>query len=505
MSVNLDQIVNTDTFGVWKDRTNEIVNALQDVVSLGDSDLTNANGNVVINGYVKAYEDIQTDTITPVSGAGSMVFVNGSIRTNGYLYVDNSAAGTPTRVVLRDDNVATWRMATNSTHTTLNFETLDLAHALRLNSDNNLIEADGMTIDPSIVTNLNASSVTSGTFSTARIPNLSATKITTGTFGVDRIPTLPTSKISAGTFTGDYTIDNGSLFIDNNDDGSVLLTLQDTSAVGDNKVMMRFDGVGNNLEVINYNDSGDYELRSDRGSIRYNDEQIGIQIMHANINDPNGFTTLGDTYPDNAPLEVSSRNSDTVEVVTNAPLRVNSDARFEGDINIVNGNVTGNGTVPVGAVMPFMTEYRTDGRGGAPKGWLFLDGTSIPNGTGTVQGQWADYSELHALLVDLDMPIDGGNRRLPDMRGQFARGFDPRTGSLTNAIGVYQEDQLQDHTHDVSPAQLRDDTGDTVDGPNKDNDADVYTETSGVTSGSARVGSETRPKNVAFLYCIKAY
>lgn len=41
-----------------------------------------------------------------------------------------------------------------------------------------------------------ATKITSGEFSTERIPNLDASKIASSTFNVDRIPTLPTSKIS---------------------------------------------------------------------------------------------------------------------------------------------------------------------------------------------------------------------------------------------------------------------------------------------------------------------
>ena len=45
---------------------------------------------------------------------------------------------------------------------------------------------------------LNASRITAGTFSTARIPSLAASKITSGSFTAARIPNLPASKITSG-------------------------------------------------------------------------------------------------------------------------------------------------------------------------------------------------------------------------------------------------------------------------------------------------------------------
>ncbi len=52
------------------------------------------------------------------------------------------------------------------------------------------------------IPNLDAGKVTTGTFTAAQIPDLDAAKITSGVLSPDRIPTLDASKITSGTFTG---------------------------------------------------------------------------------------------------------------------------------------------------------------------------------------------------------------------------------------------------------------------------------------------------------------
>lgn len=53
------------------------------------------------------------------------------------------------------------------------------------------------------IPNLNANKITAGVLNANIIPDLSASKITSGTLGVDRIPTLSTEKITSGIFSTD--------------------------------------------------------------------------------------------------------------------------------------------------------------------------------------------------------------------------------------------------------------------------------------------------------------
>jgi len=150
------------------------------------------------------------------------------------------------------------------------------------------------------------------------------------------------------------------------------------------------------------------------------------------------------------------------------------------------------GGVPTGAIMPFYLSS-------APSGWVVCDGTTISN-TGAT-------AALYAAI--------GGT--LPDLRGMFVRGSGTNA-SYTNANGGYysggavgteQNDQMQGHVHTYHNSYVSTDnagSGYTGIGRNVPNDGG-YPTTSAPTSdgvnGLSRTGVETRPANIAFLYCIK--
>ena len=80
---------------------------------------------------------------------------------------------------------------------------------------------------------------------------------------------------------------------------------------------------------------------------------------------------------------------------------------------------------PVGTVITYAGSS-------APTGYLKANGDTIPNGTGTVQGVTADFSALYAVI----------GATLPDLRGEFIRGFDDGKGTDSGrAIRSSQTDQ----------------------------------------------------------------
>jgi hypothetical protein len=136
--------------------------------------------------------------------------------------------------------------------------------------------------------------------------------------------------------------------------------------------------------------------------------------------------------------------------------------------------------VPTGAIMAFF-------RSSAPPGWLECNGAAISNS--------GDTAALYALI--------GGN--LPDLRGEFIRGWDHGRGvDSSRGLGSWQGYSIQDHTHTLNRVLSNPSfNGDSVEqdqtGPPDGSRSNRIYETGGVSGG----GQETRPRNVAFLYAIK--
>lgn len=157
--------------------------------------------------------------------------------------------------------------------------------------------------------------------------------------------------------------------------------------------------------------------------------------------------------------------------------------------------------VPAGAVMPFAMST-------VPSGWLECNGDPVNRVT---------YADLFAAI---GTTFGSGNNtttfNLPDLRGEFIRGWDhARTVDNGRTFGSSQEQQLQKHKHISSNNDCRDYTG--INGKGTGN-YNGWCDTSGVysndpnasltgdgghTEQTAKLGTETRPRNIALMYCIK--
>ena len=161
-----------------------------------------------------------------------------------------------------------------------------------------------------------------------------------------------------------------------------------------------------------------------------------------------------------------------------------------------------------------------------PSGYLECNGDALPNGTGTVQGITADFSQLRALV--------GAN--LPDLRGEFVRGFDNGRGADSGrSMLSTQGDDNKQHNHGIDfNTQSHTLTGNiqkisetfnnsgtasgvfskqggfnanfTPGSPDFNDTGAVNfngTHSHHVIGSTQNQGSESRPRNVAMMYIIK--
>lgn len=132
------------------------------------------------------------------------------------------------------------------------------------------------------------------------------------------------------------------------------------------------------------------------------------------------------------------------------------------------------------------------GANAAPAGYLECDGS--------VQLR-ATYADLFAVIGTNHNTggETGAQFRLPDLRGEFVRGWDHARGvDAGRTFGSAQADEIKAHTHSVAPAAS---TDDTAAGATTTGSGGVETITPYSTGSTG--GSETRPRNVALMFIIK--
>lgn len=123
----------------------------------------------------------------------------------------------------------------------------------------------------------------------------------------------------------------------------------------------------------------------------------------------------------------------------------------------------------------------------APDGWLKANGAAVSR---TI------YADLFSAIGTTFGTGDGSTTfNLPDLRGEFIRGWDDGRGiDSGRSFGSFQADELKSHFHGGTYRILS--NGGSV-GYNQGLNARYDRNT------SSTGGSETRPRNIALLACIK--
>lgn len=139
-----------------------------------------------------------------------------------------------------------------------------------------------------------------------------------------------------------------------------------------------------------------------------------------------------------------------------------------------------------------------------PAGWLRCDGALVSRTT---------YAALFAALGTRFGAGDNSTTfRLPDLRGEFIRGWDNGRGvDAARQLGSSQASMVGPHTHSITTTDIINPTAAFI---YNDGSGDTVVSSDNAPAGSGKVqiarfftdpntGTDTRPRNVALLGCIK--
>jgi hypothetical protein len=237
----------------------------------------------------------------------------------------------------------------------------------------------------------------------------------------------------------------------------------------------------------------------------------GDQVTSTKLNnlvDAATFVSGSSGTTDDATLQVNSGGRLEVKTIQTGNI-ANSAVTTE---KIADGAVTqakaSNMLLPAGAIMAFAMN-------GAPTGWLSADGSAVSRTT---------YANLFAAIGTTYGAGDGSTTfALPDLRGYFVRGTGTNSdGTTSGTFAVKQQDALQNITGRVATFANGTSLGGNWHVEPQNASGAFYTSSSGgsMTTGGggagtgylhvdfaasrvARTSTETRPANIAMLYCIK--
>jgi microcystin-dependent protein len=172
------------------------------------------------------------------------------------------------------------------------------------------------------------------------------------------------------------------------------------------------------------------------------------------------------------------------------------------------GNVSGSGTLTISApntnsnfTLTLPTESGTIGVNSSPAGTvIFYAANTAPTGFLKANGANVSRTTYAALFAAIGTTFGSGDGSttfgLPDLRGEFIRGWDDGRGVDSGRVfGSAQSADIAAHSHGIG--------FDVVGGIGGGVQNFVVKGTSTQFSTNNSTGTETRPRNVALLACIK--
>ena len=202
----------------------------------------------------------------------------------------------------------------------------------------------------------------------------------------------------------------------------------------------------------------------------------------------------------NAPVQIAQDLTINGSVQIAQTLNVTEDIKTTGIIEAPQIYINKAPVWPAGAVMSFAMED-------APAGWLKCNGDEVSR---------TEYAALFAAIGTVyGKGDDSTTFNLPDLRGEFIRGWDAGRGvDEGRELGSWQADQNKEHKHYVCAAA---NGGAILSNSNRNNTISTHANypsyenyafasqlleaNCGLSSSSG--GKETHPRSIALNYCIK--
>lgn len=224
------------------------------------------------------------------------------------------------------------------------------------------------------------------------------------------------------------------------------------------------------------------------GNLNY--ESLTIKNLTVQERSSLGITTVTDLSTQN--LNVFNASTlGTVQISSGIVTATSGIATYYGDGSnlLVNGTPLSTAllsSVPAGTIISYASST-------APTGYLKCNGAAISRST---------YSSLFSGIGTVFGSGDGSTTfNVPDLRGEFVRGWDDgRSIDTGRAFGSSQSDEFKSHTH-TSNQDLENPNSSGITQGAGGRSHGVIASGSVITNASG--GSETRPRNIAMLYCIK--
>lgn len=227
-----------------------------------------------------------------------------------------------------------------------------------------------------------------------------------------------------------------------------------------------FDGDGDLFAIGKYPET--FKSNFDSGS----GKRLYIRMIIGFVSTPNVEIMISENINFDPNFEAN------LNAELNNRLRISDNLADLNDVNIARDNL--NITELTGSIIPFSFSI-------PPNGWLKCNGAAISRTT---------YAKLFNKIGTIYGNGDGTSTfNVPDIRGEFIRGFDDGRGVDNNRVlGSKQGDLIKSHTHGMRSSGESGSTGNYMAGASYTNRT-IQTNSSG--------GSETRPRNISLLYCIR--